>query len=260
MIKKVMKKSLVLAVCGLMPYCLHAQSVTYNHDETKMNQITVMEVGAGGLTPSYYYDLFHNSYQRSAAEKNKLSFRTTAGISAYQQVEDAEKVDSALTKRAKVEALNVADRSGGAMDLAWMAEGSKLNSKLQGFEANINRIISAGGTTADKERWTDYYHMFQAAIRATQDAYMPNSQRKKEYLHIYEDICRQNDMLVSFLVHLNNKKRTAALLSATNARTDRKAEFATSAHNRWRDAGLKTVNNGGNSNGAGHDSNVIMEE
>ena len=34
-----------------------AQSyVTYNHDAAKMNQITVQEIGAGGLTPAFYYD------------------------------------------------------------------------------------------------------------------------------------------------------------------------------------------------------------
>ena len=98
-------KMFILAVCELFPCTLQAQvSVSYNHDEAKMNQITVMEIGAGGLTPSWYYDLFHNSYQQSAASKNKLSYRTLAGVAAYQQIGDAEDVDSALTKRAKVEA------------------------------------------------------------------------------------------------------------------------------------------------------------
>ena len=61
--------------------CLNssAQSyVTYNHDATKMNQITVQEIGVGGLTPAFYYDVFHNSYQKSAARKNKLGFRSLA--------------------------------------------------------------------------------------------------------------------------------------------------------------------------------------
>ena len=61
-----------------------AQSyVTYNHDATKMNQITVQEIGVGGLTPALYYDVFHNSYQKSAARKNKLGFRSLAGVSSY---------------------------------------------------------------------------------------------------------------------------------------------------------------------------------
>lgn len=32
-------------------------SVSYKHDATKMNQITVMESGMGSLTPSWYYNM-----------------------------------------------------------------------------------------------------------------------------------------------------------------------------------------------------------
>ena len=79
----------------------NAQSyVTYNHDSSKKNQITVMEIGSGSLSPELYYQLLHSSYKKSAVSKNKLGFRTTAGIGAYNQVEYAETIDSALTKRA----------------------------------------------------------------------------------------------------------------------------------------------------------------
>ena len=121
-----------------------AQSVTYNHDDAKMNQITVAEIGSGSLTPSLYYQLLHNSYQKSAAAKNKLGFRTAAGINLYNQVDDAEALDSAMTQRARIEALNVADRSGVALDVAWLAEGDKINSALENFERNIRRIAEAG--------------------------------------------------------------------------------------------------------------------
>ena len=99
-----------------------AQSyVTYNHDATKMNQITVQEIGVGGLTPAFYYDVFHNSYQKSAARKNKLGFRSLAGVSSYQQVDVADSIKTYLTQRAEIEALNVADRQ---IDIAWLAEGN----------------------------------------------------------------------------------------------------------------------------------------
>ena len=88
---------------GMMMLCLNssAQSyVTYNHDATKMNQITVQEIGVGGLTPAFYYDVFHNSYQKSAARKNKLGFRSLAGVSSYQQVDVADSIKTYLTQRA----------------------------------------------------------------------------------------------------------------------------------------------------------------
>lgn len=231
-----------LCLCAmLLCFKAVAQSyVTYNHDATKMNQITVQEIGVGGLTPAFYYTLFHNSYQKSAASKNKLSFRTLAGVESYQQVDLADSIQASLTQRAEIEALNIADRQ---IDIAWLAEGSKVNKKLSDFEKNINRIISTGGTANDKTRWNEYYKIFQTAIKATQDAYMPNAQRKRQYLAIYADIEHQNEILIAYLIQLSNKSKTASLLSARlNRRTD-VASHATEAFSRWRDAGQ--LNSGG---------------
>lgn len=105
----------------------NAQYVTYNHDSPKMNQITVEETGAGALKPELYYKMLHNKYRKTATVKNKLTFRTAAGVASYQQVDEAEAIDSALTSRAKIEALNVADRQ---VDLAWLAEKDKVESQI----------------------------------------------------------------------------------------------------------------------------------
>ena len=46
--------SVVMMIVASSTHEVHAQSyVTYNHDEAKMNQITVQEIGAGGLTPAF---------------------------------------------------------------------------------------------------------------------------------------------------------------------------------------------------------------
>ena len=250
-------KTLRTALCVLsfgFFFNSHAQSyVTYNHDDAKMNQITVQEIGAGGLTPAFYYDVFHNSYQKSAAAKNKLGFRTLAGVAAWQQIEDADSGETSMKKRAEIEALNIADRQ---IDIAWLAEGNKIESKLNDFQNNINRIVSAGGSFNDKERWTEYYNIFQTSIKETKDAYMPNAQRKKEYLAIYADICKQNETLVAYIVQINNRKKTEELLSATNNRTSHKSEFATAAYNRWRSSAWGNSNNGGGNTGEG---NIIEE-
>lgn len=112
----------------------NAQYVTYNHDSPKMNQITVEETGAGALKPELYYTLLHNKYKKTAAVKNKLTFRTAAGVASYQQVDEAEAIDSALTSRAKIEALNVADRQ---VDLAWLAEKDKVNHRCGSFRRTL---------------------------------------------------------------------------------------------------------------------------
>ena len=226
----------------------NAQYVTYNHDSPKMNQITVEETGAGALKPELYYTLLHNKYKKTAAVKNKLTFRTAAGVASYQQVDEAEAIDSALTSRAKIEALNVADRQ---VDLAWLAEKDKIESQMRQFQKNIDRIMMTGGSPKEKERWNDYYRVYQCAIKATRDAYMPNAQRKKEYLQIYADVSRQNDVLVKYLVQLSNHRATKNLLSATENRSIDKRSIISNAMSRWnesRSAVRGAQNDDGNEN------------
>lgn len=227
-----MKKMMILGMAAMTATTVFAQNVTYNHDSSKQNQITVMETGGGSLPPEFYYWMLHNSYRKSAAEKNKLGFRTLAGINLYNQVDDAEKIDSALTKRAEIEALNVADRQ---IDLAWLAESSKINGQLDKMKANIDHIIPTGGTINDKRRWEELYNMYQCAIKATKDAYMPNAQRKKEYLRIYADLKAQNEILLKKLVQLNIQSQTVSLLAATNDRVVHKGNIISDAKSRWQE-------------------------
>ena len=227
-----------IVMCIVAVFECLAQKPSYNHDAAKMNQITVMETGAGALTPIAYYRLLHNNYQKSAAIKNKLEFRTASGIGAYQQVEYADSLAAYLEARAKIEALNMADRQ---IDLAWKTEGSKINDKMDAFHNNINRIVPAGGTPKDRQRWDTYYKMFQTAIKATREAYMPNAQRKREYLSIYADLTKQNEILVRQLVQFHNKSRTEQLLAnRNNYETANKKAVVATANGKWREAGLST--------------------
>lgn len=67
-----------------------AQTMTYNHDESKEEQIKVMELGSGALSPEWYYALMHNSYKRGGKERHfgkehatpcsKHSFTPSGGI------------------------------------------------------------------------------------------------------------------------------------------------------------------------------------
>jgi hypothetical protein len=103
--KHLISSRTALCLCGLT-LCFNASAqgyVSYNHDAAKMNQITVQEIGSGGLTPAFYYDALHNSYQKTAAKKNKQFFRTMAGVSAYQQVDVADSIKASLTQRAEIE-------------------------------------------------------------------------------------------------------------------------------------------------------------
>ena len=106
-----MKRNILIILAFLLPLLsARAQYVTYNHDETKMYQVTVMETGVGSLTPRAYYSLVHNKYYQDAAETNKLRYRSEAAAHGTVQVGISEQIDTSLTKRAEVEALNMADR------------------------------------------------------------------------------------------------------------------------------------------------------
>lgn len=225
----------------IMTFTCKAQNVTYNHDADKMHQFTVGEIGTGALSPEYYYQLFHNSYRKTAAASNKLLYRTEVGAAGYMQVDMADSIRVAMEKRAGIEALNIADRSGGVLDLAWAIEGNKITSKLESYKKNIDRILGAGGNLDNQSRWKDHYRMFSCAIKATQDAYMPNAERKKQYLAIYADICRDNEQLIAYLVRLNNANRTNGLLNQQLVRSNPTARAATAALNRWREAGWRAA-------------------
>lgn len=224
-----------------------AQNVTYSHDAAKMNQMTVAEIGSGNLTPDLYYTLLHNKYRNTAAAKNKLGFRTAAGLAAYQQVDEATKLDSAMIKRSEIEALSIADRTGGVLDVAWAAEGEKINSKMSDFNRNIDRILQYGGTPGQQNLWREHYNVLSSAIKATQQAYMPNSQRKRQYLQIYADATRKNETLVRYLVRLSNSRTTASLLNSSYERPSPNAIAAANALSRWRDSGWSVSGNNSNS-------------
>lgn len=129
-----------------------AQEVTYIHEHDIMSQFTTMETGAGSLSPAWYYNTFHKSYQSDANARNKLAYRTE--VMGYTTLEQdlAEKVDSDYTKRAEVEAINIVSRSS-ASDLSWVLEKSKLDGKMDVFNKNINNIVSYGGSPNDYQSW-----------------------------------------------------------------------------------------------------------
>ena len=255
--RKKIKAMAVMMMLGIAMTGKAQSGVTYNHDCAKKNQMMVMEIGSGSLSPTEYYQLLHSSYMKSAARKNKLGYRTTAGIGAYNQMEYAEAIDSAMTKRAEIEALNMADRQ---VNLAWKVEGSKINSKMDAFKKNIDRILPVGGSIGDKQRWTEYYHVYETAIKATKDAYMPNAKRKKIYLQIFADVAKQNETLIKQLVQMSNASKTKDLLTANgNYQTVNKRSIISSASSKWREAGMAVRNNtsSGSNNGSNEDDNDL---
>ena len=115
-----------------------------------------------------------------------------------------------------------------------------------------------GGTPNERERWDGLFDMYNCAIRATREAYMPNAQRKKEYLKIYAEVESQNDLLIKYLVQLHNLSQTTEILEAENPVRVNKAAIAASAMSRWKSSSQKGgCGNGGNSNGNDNEEVII---
>ena len=231
-----MQRESILFSLGFLFITANAQSYSYNHDPMKMNQIEVMETGVGQLQPEYYYNLLHENYSKTAASTNKAMYRTEAGGYLYLQLPTGDSIKTYLEKRAEIEALNMADRAGGAADLAWAVEGDKIGKKMDAYLSNVERIIDTGGTVDERSYWMQYYEMFQSAIQNTQDAYMPNAQRKREYLQIYADVARKNDLLVKYLVKLHQRQQILARINPEPNNRTNAQNIAALALARWQGA------------------------
>ena len=199
-----MKRNTLIIAMLLLPLLgARAQYVTYNHDETKMNQVTVMETGAGELTPALFYSVVHNKYYRTAAETNKLRYRSEAAAHGAAQV-------------------------------------GMIQSRLEAFSRNIARLSEAGANGGDLALWRERYQLFQTAVSAIRDSYMPNAERKKEYLAIYRDITEHNNTLIAYIVSVDSRERTKDHLEATLERPDRNGEIAAEARGRWKETSNRT--------------------
>lgn len=213
---------------------IYGQSMTYNHDASKMGQVQVMELGAGSLTPDLYYSITHSGYKKGAkaATSVKNTLRMAANVASMPQVEYADSIKADLEGRAKVEATNVADRQ---IDIAWLTEGEKIQTKLRAFKSNIG---SLNGKTRSEEvsAWEDLVKMYDFAIKTTKKAYMPNSERQKQYLAIYDEITASNDNLLLRIRYLATKNQANNIVAAMTRFHHRVSENATASYNRWRNS------------------------
>lgn len=189
----------------------NAQEPTYNHENDIMNQFLTMETGAGALSPAWYYNTFHKGYQKTANATNKLVSRTAVMAMVNAEKTPAAKIDSDYVARGKIEALNIESRSK-ISDVTWAVEKSKVNGKLEIFNRNISHIVSSGGTSEDYRTWRNIYNCIETAIKYMQDSYLDMGQRKKEFLAIYRDIVKRNNLLVQQLSFWRESKRAKEIL------------------------------------------------
>ena len=231
---KLIPVMLMIVACTMQSY---AQTMTYNHDASKCGQIQVMELGAGALTPDWYYSVMHHSYKKGAknATSVKNTLRMATNVASLPQVEYADSIKADLESRAKVEASNIADRQ---IDMAWLTEGEKIQSKLWAFKSNIGSLNGRANNDEITE-WNNLASIYDFAIKATKNAYMPNSERQKQYLAIYDELTTSNDRLLARIRFLATKNQADKLMASMANFRHRTSENATASYNRWRDSADK---------------------
>jgi len=251
-----MKKFILslLAVLVVNIHCL-AQSITYNHDESFMQQFLFTETGAGSLTPDLYYDLFHKSYRNNYMGQGKLTFRTYMMENIHKEVPYAKDLDSALVKRAEVEALNMADRQP-YLDLSWAVEGQKIEKKMMTLYNSIQDISIYGGKKETSDMFQLKYDMYKQAIESIRESYMPASERKEQYGAIYDDIVKEIDHVENAVLYLKCCKLCKSMKEAQKIRRANLSNIAVQAHGRWKAALMKGSGkemHGGGGNGISAD-------
>ena len=132
-------------------------SMTFETDPSILNQFTVMETGGGALMPAAYYNTFHKGYQKTAYFTSKNTFRMLHSHSAKNQVAKADSVKTSLSKRASIADLDLVS-SDPTSDVAWRVEGPKIESSMESFNRNINKIMPAGGSNEDYDNWRQIYN------------------------------------------------------------------------------------------------------
>lgn len=213
---------------------VHGQSMTYNHDASKQAQIEVMELGAGELSPEIYYRTTHNSYRKGAKAQTsvKNQLRIATNVSSLPQVEYADSIKENLESRAKEEAINVADRE---VDMAWLTEGNKITEKLMALKNNVT-YLNGKAKQDEIESWNELGKMYDFAIKVTKKAYMPNSERQKQYIAILDEITASNDYLLLRIRYLTTKSKADKWVAALASFQHRVGENATASYNRWRNS------------------------
>ena len=234
-----MKRQLITASLAMVAFLTaEAQSVTYNHDESVMNQVTVQETGSGSLTPDLYYDVLHKNYRNSASETNKLSYRTMTAADMKLQEPYAERIDSDLVKRAKVEAANLLDRE---VDAAWLVEKGKVNGALDHFREHIEEITLAGGSYKTYENWKEIYDMMVSGVQYIQDGYIPNAERQTQYMQICKDVKERDARLLKQL-RLLKERRSLAWSSHKFQRANGLVRTSSlNSMTRWKMAAVKAI-------------------
>lgn len=242
-----MKRVYIICLLLTSAIAVAAQDVTYNHDQSVMNQFLKVETSTGSLEPNWYYESFHSNYKGWAGNVTygKMHNRHLVYAEDVKEEGYADVIKDSLTKRMEIELLNIENRSPSGVEATadWALEKGKIQRQQQILSKSIQEILYYGGSSDDKAYWDNAYAMVQQSIDVTRDSYMPASKRKEQYILIYKDLCVYNTILNKLKYKWWSMRELKNRRDATTTFT-RSRSVAEEAFGRWKTAWYGRGGNG----------------
>lgn len=153
------------------------------------------------LSENFYYTLFHKSYIRGEAEVINSKVVQNALFQAWlaKEKQYADSIDTAYTSRSKIEAKRFTDRK---IDLTYDIDRQKIESSLEKWNNDINKIISYGGTNTERKVWLSRYNCIKQAINVVHDGNEPSGSKHAYYLDVINEIEDWHTRLKLYLMSL----------------------------------------------------------
>lgn len=207
-------------------------------DNLKRNQIYVMEMGAGTLDDPYY--LLHNSYKKTAHETSKSKYRAeNAFISSPSQVGYADTIKTKLQYMADTAAIYIANCK---LKTSWAAEQNRFASIRQEINNNLSYFSEFGGNINDYQSWQDQYEQLNYALNVANSGFIPDIERKKQYMKIYDEYVslNRNLRMATLQTYFQRHGRYSTNLAGLSKHV-KDSMVISQSHSRWVDAAVHVV-------------------
>ena len=169
---------------------------TYIHDEPFMQQFLVSETGTGNLTPNVYYTAMHPSYKRLAYLYSKAAARLKYMYDIKKEIPYSDTINSVFKRRAKLAAIDMVEREPLADFVWYQGVGDNISAALRVMRNNILRL-SSFGTDSEFIEWENRYNLLEGSVNCIRQAYLPNSERQREYTRIFAKAQQLNSDLAA---------------------------------------------------------------
>ena len=243
------------------------------------NFIKLMETGLGTVdNPTL--SIFFSTHPGAALDfadplSSNVMKMSLARQATDEQLEYAKTVDSLISDRARIAALDILDCAPNlslspridsiinnvigvsiadvTSSTAWKSEKPRIEKAMTAFTTDIMLLRTEGAEEKEVKDWENQKDMLKWSIDMITDSYLPNSKRKEQYGKIYNDITERDARLRARLKVIRAQKKLDAYVTGSDIDSlDRvrydslmllndKARAAGEALARWKLAGAVTV-------------------